>query len=949
MMSSFFLSRKINHKKNLSDRMMERIERVYEKYLVYIIRIPKTIITVTIILFCLALIVLSNLGGEFIPALEEGDFAVETRVLTGSNLNTSIENTRKASAILLKQFPEVEKVVTKIGSGEIPTDPMPVEAADLMIILKDKKEWTSAKTFNELADKMKTAMEEVPGVTYSFQYPVQMRFNELMTGAKQDVVCKIFGENLDSLVLYANKMGKLISTVEGAQDLYIEAATGMPQVVIEYNRNALAQFGLNISDVNKVINTAFAGQSTGMVFEGERRFDLVVRLKNENRDNTDDIRNLLVPVSNGQQVPLYQLAKIEVKDGPNQIQREDAKRRIIVGFNVRGRDVQSIVNELQDKVEKQIKFSSGYYPTYGGAFENLNQAKKRLSIAVPVSLILIFLLLYFAFNSVKQGLLIYSAIPLSAIGGIFALFLRGMPFSISAGIGFIALFGVAVLNGIVLIAEFNRLKKEGLTNPDEIIMKGTRIRLRPVLMTALVASLGFLPMALSNGAGAEVQRPLATVVIGGLLLATLLTLYVLPILYLLSETRKKMNTNAKVSSVVIILFFAISNGFSQQTISLQGAIDLGLKNNLQVKNEKLKAEYQKQLVKTGVNLPATMVSGEYGQINSSYYDNRFSVSQGLNFPAVYVRQKNLLSETWKESLLNVSLKEAELKRNITIAYYDLLLLNEKSHLLKTIDSIYGNYLKAAQLQFEKGENNILEKTAAESQKGQITIQVNQLQQDIELGLLQFQLLLNSPVKYSPEKTNLKIPVTVSLDTGVIKQHPLMKQLEQQNRLSLAGTKLEKSKLLPDLNFSYNNMSMLGSGSDNITYNSRSTRFQSLQVGLGIPLFFGAQKARISSARSLQLISQNNYTSGLQFMQNEYMRTVAAIENQLKSISYYENSALKNSDIISETALRRFKDGEINYMEWALLMNQSISIKNDYLNTLKNYNETSIQLNYLLAK
>ncbi len=949
MMSSVFLSKRSGHKKNISDKLMEKTENIYTKYLMRVIRIPKTIIAFTVLLFGIALIILSNLGGEFIPALEEGDFAVETRVLTGSNLNTTIANTQKASAILLKRFPEVEKVVTKIGSGEVPTDPMPMDAADLMIILKDKKEWTSATTFNELAEKMKTAMEEIPGVTYGFQYPVQMRFNELMTGAKQDVVCKIFGENLDSLVSYANKMGKIINTVEGAQDLYVEAATGMPQVVIEYNRNALAQYSLNISDVNKVINTAFAGQSTGMVFEGERRFDLVVRLKNENRNNSDDIRNLLIPVTNGNQVPLYQLAKVEIKDGPNQIQREDAKRRIIVGFNVRNRDVQSIVNELQDQVNQQIKFSSGYYPTYGGAFENLNEAKKRLSVAVPVSLILILLLLYFAFNSIKQGLLIYTAIPLSAIGGIFALFVRGMPFSISAGIGFIALFGVAVLNGIVLIAEFNRLKKEGLTDPKEIIMKGTQVRLRPILMTALVASLGFLPMALSNGAGAEVQRPLATVVIGGLLIATFLTLFVLPLLYLLFEGGMKTKINVKAASIIIFGLFFFNTTFAQQTTSLQGAIELGLKNNLQVKNEKLKAEYQKQLIKTGINIPGTMVSGEYGQINSSYYDNRFSVNQGLNFPTVYSRQKSLLNEEWKGSLLNVSLKEAELKRNITLAYYDLLLLFEKLNLLRTVDSIYGNYIKAARLQFEKGENNILEKTAAESQKGQITIQMNQLNQDIELSLLQFQLMLNSPVKYIPEKTALKIQAVINPDTGSLKQHPLIKQLEQQNRLSLLNTKLEKSRLMPDLNFSYSNMSMLGTGSDNVLYNTRSSRFQSVQVGLGIPLFFGAQKARINSAKSLQLISKNNYSAGLLLIQNDYLRALAVIESQQQSLAYYENTALKNSDIISETAYRRFKDGEINYMEWALLMNQAITIKSDYLNTLKNYNETSIHLNYLLAK
>ena len=535
MMSALFLSKKTSHKKNISSRMMDFLEFHYENLLSKVLAYKKLVLSLTLLFFVTAIFTLTTLGGEFIPALEEGDFAVETRVLTGSNLNVTTAATTKGEQILKAKFPEVIKVVSKIGSGEVPTDPMPIDAADMMIILKDKSEWTSAKTFDDLAEKMTKELEGIPGVTFGFQYPVQMRFNELMTGAKQAVVCKIFGENLDTLAFYADKLGHLINSVDGAVDLYVEPVAGMPQIVINYNRALMAQYGLHINDVNKIVNTAFAGQSTGMVYEGEKRFDLMVRMDNEQRKDISDVQNLLIPTVNGTQIPLSQIADVQIKDGPNQIQREDAKRRIIVGFNVRNRDVQGIVNELQEKVKAQIKFPATYYVTYGGSFENLTAAKKRLSIAVPVSLLLILLLLYFAFGSLKHSLLIYTAIPLSAIGGIFALALRGLPFSISAGVGFIALFGVAVLNGIVLIAEFNRLKADGMTNFKEIVLKGTKLRLRPVLMTAFVASLGFFPMALSNGAGAEVQRPLATVVIGGLLVATFLTLFVLPMLYILFE------------------------------------------------------------------------------------------------------------------------------------------------------------------------------------------------------------------------------------------------------------------------------------------------------------------------------------------------------------------------------------------------------------------------------
>lgn len=536
MMSSLLINKQIADAPSRSDIIMGKIERVYQRYLAILLKMPRKILTLVIGMFIVSIITLFSMGGEFIPALEEGDFAVETRLLTGSNVSASIEYTQKAARIIKQQFPDIEKIVTKIGSGEIPNDPMPIEAADLMIIMKDKKEWTSASTFPEMAEKMSNALKQLPGVTFGFQYPVQMRFNELMTGARQDVVCKIFGEHLDTLERYAKQLGGIIGTIEGATDLFIEPVNGMPQIIINYNRDIIAQYGLTIAQVNMIINSAFAGYTAGTVYEGEKRFDLVIRMHKPERKSMDDIHNLLIPLGNGNQIPLHQLARIESINGPNQIQRENTKRRIVIGFNVRGRDVQSIVEELQKKVDTDIRFVPGYSITYGGAFENLNDAKARLAIAVPIALILIFILLYFAFSSVKLSLLIYSAIPLSAIGGVLFLALRGMPFSISAGIGFIALFGVAVLNGIVLVAEFVRLKESGMKNVMRIVLMGTKIRLRPVLMTACVASLGFLPMALSNGSGAEVQRPLATVVIGGLFSATLLTLFVLPMVYILFES-----------------------------------------------------------------------------------------------------------------------------------------------------------------------------------------------------------------------------------------------------------------------------------------------------------------------------------------------------------------------------------------------------------------------------
>ena len=535
MMSSLFLSKKIDLKKNFSDKMMDQLEAFYHRTLNLVLKIPNLVFFSVVGLFLISLFLMSRLGGEFIPSLPEGDFAVDTRVLPGSNLKTSTDAVQKSSKILMKKFPEIEKIVGKTGSSEIPTDPMPIDASDMMIILKPRAEWTSAKTYNELAEKMSAELKKnLVGVTYSFQYPVAMRFNELMTGARQDVVCKIYGENLDTLKVYAEKLGAISKKINGAQNIYVEPISGMPQIVISYKREALSQFGLNVEDVNNIINTAFAGQSTGSVFEGEKKFDLVVRLDGEQRKNVEDVNNLLISTPSGIEIPLSTVASVELKESVNQIQRENAQRRIIVGFNVRNRDIQSTVEDLQKVVEKDFKLPSGYSISYGGTFENLQQAKSRLMIAVPISLLLILLMLYFAFNSVKYGLLIFSAIPLSMIGGILSLWIRDMNFSISAGVGFIALFGVAVLNGIVLIAEFNRQK---LVHSDlkEVVKIGGKTRLRPVLMTAFVASLGFLPMAISTGEGAEVQRPLATVVIGGLLLATFLTLYLLPLIYIWFE------------------------------------------------------------------------------------------------------------------------------------------------------------------------------------------------------------------------------------------------------------------------------------------------------------------------------------------------------------------------------------------------------------------------------
>jgi len=545
MMAALALSKKTAHRKNISDRIMNFFQRAYNPLIHFALRKKIVVLATSIILFIGSLILFSRMGGEFIPTLEEGDLAINTRVLAGSSLTQNIEIVTRLETMLLKKFPEVKEVVTRIGAAEIPTDPMSVEIADLIVVLKDKDEWTSANSREELSDKIKSELSHLPGVSMEISQPIQLRFNELMTGVRSDVAIKIFGDDLDLLADKAVEAIRLIENIEGVADLKAEQTTGLPQIIVEYNRKRIAQYGLNIYDVNRVLRTAFAGDVAGVVFEGEKRFDMVVRLDTRLRSDISNIRNLSVPIGDGSQVPLSQLAEINFTSGPMQISRDDGKRRVTLGLNVRNRDVQSVVHEIQDKLDNELSLPPGYYLTYGGQFENLVEANKRLKIAVPIALLLILILLFFTFKSMRYALLIFTAIPLSAIGGIIALWLRGMPFSISAGIGFIALFGVAVLNGIVLISYFIQLQKEGMVDIEQRVLTGTRIRLRPVIMTAAVASLGFLPMALSTSAGAEVQKPLATVVIGGLISATLLTLLVLPILYILFS-KKSLHTDPSI-------------------------------------------------------------------------------------------------------------------------------------------------------------------------------------------------------------------------------------------------------------------------------------------------------------------------------------------------------------------------------------------------------------------
>jgi heavy metal efflux system protein len=955
MISSLVLSKKMKQTLTISDRMMNVLQRWYRPVLQKALAFPKTVVAVTLILFAGSAFILSRMGGEFIPELEEGDFAVDIHVLTGSSITQTVEASRKAAAILQQRFPEVVKIVTRIGSSEIPTDPMPVEMGDIIIMLKPRKEWTSAASFDELANKMSNALDDIPGLTAGFQFPVQMRFNELISGARQDVVCKIFGENLDSLAAYAHRVGNIVNTLEGAHDIYVERVTGLPQIVVKYNRSALAHYRLNITDINQVIRTAFAGESAGLVYENERRYDLVVRLQEDGRKNMADVENLLIPTPAGIQVPLYQVATVTIEQGPNQIQREDAQRRILVGFNVRGRDVQSIVQELNEKMGRQLPLPAGYYLKYGGQFENLVEARKRLSIAVPVALLLIFILLYFAFGKMKYGLLVFSAIPLSAIGGIWLLWLRDMPFSVSAGIGFIALFGVAVLNGIVLIAEFNRLKQQqGPSDIKQIIMEGTSIRLRPVLMTAAVASLGFLPMALSQGAGAEVQRPLATVVIGGLITATLLTLIVLPVLYNWLEKRRPVIKTPPVITLIIPLLAGMTSAMGQSPVpkkmNLQQLLQQAHTQNLSLQVSRKNIDYWKQLQTATVDLPRTDVGAEYGNINGLNNDTRFYVSQTFGLPVVYRRRKALYQAQERSAAAQDRWKQQELDKEIKTVYYSMIDLLERQRLLQRLDSVYSRFLEAAALRLKTGETGILEKSSAEVQMLQLKLQQQQVMADVRIEQRRLQWLLNTTDSLLPDYQTMK--AALSIDTTGLAQHPALQYQQQQVAVQAAQTNTERSNLTPEFTVGYNNLSMIGyQTKDGITeqYFGAGHRFHIYQVTAGIPLFNGAAKARIRAGKIQEDMAILQVTATSRQLSSQVQQLTEEYKKYAEQVSYYEQKGLPQAALITKNARLGFEKGDTSDVEWTLLMNNAVTIELGYLQAIHALNNTIIELDYLTGK
>jgi cobalt-zinc-cadmium resistance protein CzcA len=940
VVSSLFLKPKEENPNSFSSKLINKMNSWYLPVITWAIGNTKKVIYGALGLLIGAILLFTTMGGEFIPTLDEGDFVIQPVLKTGTSLTKTIGITTKIEKIILKNFPEVEQVVSRIGAAEVPTDPMSMEESDIIVKLKPKSEWVSANSKDELADKIKAAIvEQIPNMEIEFTQPIEMRFNELISGTRSDVAVKIFGEDLNVLAKRAEQIKYAIEGVEGASDIIIEKTEGLPQMSVVYNRSKIARYGLNIADLNETIALGFAGKTVGTVFEGEKRFDLVIRLDKSNRQDIDNLRNLYVPTPNGEQIPLQELAEIEYTEGPAKISRDNTRRRIVVGINVRNRDLQSVVDDVRNIIETKIKLPSGYYVTYGGQFENLQSAKARLMIAVPIALFLIFILLYFAFGSVKEALMVYSAIPLSAVGGILFLWIRDLPFSISAGVGFIALFGIAVLNGIVLIEHFKELKHQGMKDINELILKGTTDRLRPVLLTAAAAALGFLPMAISSSAGAEVQRPLATVVIGGLFTATILTMIVLPVLFKLLDKKEgkkaKFKIHQNVTIIALILFSSLA--FSQNNnAELDSLLIKAHSNNKGIKAAQLQVDKYKTNIKSAYSFDKTNVYYSYDQNNLALNNEPlkvYGVQQRFNFPTVYGSQKNFYSAEYEKEKAGFEITKNQLSNSVAQVYNQIVYLQHQEKLFAYLDSLYQNFSKASDRRFELGETNYLEKITAQSKFRQIRTKLSQIEKEKAANYEQLQALLQSEEK-TVIKTAKLIPL-ISLEKNSNKAiyNSYFEAITKSNK---SNENLQKQQYLPDINLEY----FQGNNS------GLSNSLNGFQVGLSVPILFGGTKTKTQVAK----IESQSWEQQKQNELTKIDKYIAQKNEELlkynEAIKYYNEYGEKLAKEIIKVANMSYKHGEIDFFQYITSLENATTIQVDYLENVFYYNRTQFDLQYL---
>jgi cobalt-zinc-cadmium resistance protein CzcA len=935
VVASLFLKKKIRAKRNFSDRLIDFLKWSYRPVLEFALRFKFLILTVTLIVFIISLVSFRYLGGEFIPTLGEGDLAMQMTVPPGSSLTQSIKTATKAEKILLERFPEVEQVISKIGTAEVPTDPMAIEDADIMIILKEKEEWESAETREELVDKMKASLSVIPSASFDFTQPIQLRFNELMTGVKTDIGVKIFGEDLNELYAQANHAARLIDDIPGASDIMVEQVAGLPQAVITYNRKLIAQYGVQIEDLNNVVETAYSGKIAGVVFEGERKFDIAIRF-NEGARSQIDLSKLYVRDMHGEMVPMCQLASVEYIEGPAQISRDDTKRRVTIGINVRNRDVESLVAEIDQVLQRNLELKPGYTLSYSGQFENLKDAKKRLLIAVPIALLLIFILLFFTFKSFKYALLIFSAVPLSAVGGIAALWLRGMPFSISAGVGFIALFGVAVLNGIVLISYYNQLKEEGITSVDEIVRQGALTRLRPVLMTASTDILGFLPMAISTSAGAEVQRPLATVVIGGVITATMLTMIILPILYKLFTKPPTLKTSKVVTLVLLLIGFGLPMSVQAQQepnpLTLEEALERAEQNHTAVKNALLEQQRVAATKGEAWQLGPTSVTYEHGQINSGMTDYAVRVEQDLGNLFQGIKQHQLVKLEEKQAILQTEVTRREVAREVKQVYYEWVYRMQRLKLLKEQKDLFESYAEVANAQYKYGESTLLDKSMGTTAFASARNQLNRELNTLIVVENRLKTLMQQEGNYLPALDTLTIYQLARDEEDTLSGSLQLKQQEQSLAIAMKRKQSALSGFFPSVHIGY--FSQQIDGVDG---------FSGWTAGIAIPIFQTSQYSQLKQEKIRLEQEQNRLTQTRFALERSIDNALVQLHQLNNELVAMQENDLEQATIMINTLQSQLKHEEINFAEFVRGMELAYRLKMQYLQTLNEYNQLTIAL------
>lgn len=934
MMSSLFLKRTISAKPTFADRFFKWLNRIYQRCLAVCLRFSWATVGIAVAAFIGSLMLFTRLGAEFIPTLDEGDFAMQMTLPAGSSLTQSIAMSEKAEKILMDNFPEIKHVVAKIGTAEVPTDPMAVEDADIMIVMKPFKEWTSASSRAELVEKMKAALDTISGVEFNFSQPIQLRFNELMTGAKADIAIKLYGEDMAELYAKVKEAAKYVEQVPGASDVLVEQAMGLPQLVVNYNRAKIARYGINIEELNSIIRSAYAGEAAGTVFENERRFDLVVRLDQQKVADLN-LDRLFIRTAENIQIPVSEVATIDLVNGPLQINRDATKRRVVIGVNVRDADIQQVVAGIRQTLEQNVSLKPGYYFEYGGQFENLQNAIRTLMIVIPVALLLILLLLFFAFKSVTYTFVVFSTVPLSIIGGILALWLRGLPFSISAGVGFIALFGVAVLNGILMINHFNALRDATpyRLSTRRIIERGTQHLLRPVFLTGLVASLGFVPMAIATTAGAEVQRPLATVVIGGLIVSTLLTLLVVPVFYKLVGEAALLRRTAWVRRLFPFLLLPVLallpyNGQAQQRVTLDEAITMSLDKHPRLKSAEASVERTKAMRGESWELAPTTFDYSFGQLNGvERNDYELSITQSVGSLLTPFYKNALVRQQTQTGTIYTELVRREIIAEVKRAWSYYLYTQELCKLYGDQNRLASELSRVSELRYQQGDITQLERSMSVTVANEMRNKLLQAEEEHKIAAARLQWACYADAPLAPTDSILmQFSLPVAMEAEVHRSY-----FESQVKEAEARTKVEKSRFFPELSFGYQRQNILPNKGLN-----------AYVIGASFPIFFNTQRSRIRQAKMDAYMARNEAEVNLRTLTNRLTELQARLRQYDDRLRYYVGSALPEAEVLMRAAKLQLANSETSIAEYIMSLNSALEICRGYIETFNQYNIAALE-------